>query len=181
MLDAAISIIASGGSRGLTHRAVDRHLGIAEGCTSRHFRTREALVSGAVARMVELDLKATDAVQLRATSRSEAARRIVSMVEAAVAPANRDRQLARYELGLEAARRTPLRDAFAGNRDLFLGQAERLLRDAGCPDPHRTAPALAVFINGVILDRVLHRQPAIQPEDLADHIRHFLGDAEPPH
>ncbi|HEU5266163.1 MAG TPA: TetR family transcriptional regulator, partial [Jatrophihabitans sp.] len=46
VLAAAVQVLGSGGSRALTHRAVDRAAGVAEGTTSNHFRTRKALVAG---------------------------------------------------------------------------------------------------------------------------------------
>src|SRR6476469_5333345 len=43
---AAVQVLGTGGSRALTHRAVDRAAGVAEGTTSNYFRTRKALVAG---------------------------------------------------------------------------------------------------------------------------------------
>jgi DNA-binding transcriptional regulator YbjK len=175
MLDAALVVIARAGSRGLTHRAVDRHLGLAGGSTSTYFRTRDALVSATVERMVELEYKAAQSVQLTAASHAEAAQLIATMIEFAVSPGNRDRELARFELGLEAARRPPLENAFLGGRNLLATQATRMLREAGCADPERTAPALALFINAIVLDRILHRDRAmIAPGELAQQIERFL-------
>jgi DNA-binding transcriptional regulator YbjK len=174
MMDAAIEVIASEGSRGLTHRAVDRHLGLAEGSTSTYFRTRDALVTAAVARMVELEYEAAGSVQTTAASRAEMAQMIAAMIDFAVSPGNRERELARYELGLEASRRPQLEDAFIGGRDRLVTQAARILREAGCSEPERSAPALALFINAIVLDRVLHRTPLIPPDQLAPHIERFL-------
>lgn len=46
MLDAATSVLATSGLRGLTHRAVDREAGFPEGTCSVSFRTRAALLAG---------------------------------------------------------------------------------------------------------------------------------------
>jgi DNA-binding transcriptional regulator YbjK len=43
LLDAALRVAADEGLRGLTHRAVDRRAGVAEGSCSAYFRTRKAL------------------------------------------------------------------------------------------------------------------------------------------
>ena len=45
LLDAALHVVADEGLRGLTHRAVDREAGLAEGSTSAYFRSRDALQS----------------------------------------------------------------------------------------------------------------------------------------
>lgn len=46
LLDAATSVLATSGLRGLTHRAVDRQAGFPEGTCSVSFRTRAALLAG---------------------------------------------------------------------------------------------------------------------------------------
>ena len=51
--DAAIEVIARDGLRGLTHRAVDRELGIAIGSTSYYARTRRELLDMVVRRLSE--------------------------------------------------------------------------------------------------------------------------------
>lgn len=55
----ALEVLGKDGSRGFTHRAVDRHLGLPEGTTSAYFRRREDLVA-----MVIRHVFATDARQL---------------------------------------------------------------------------------------------------------------------
>src|SRR5262245_52626306 len=55
--DAAIAVLAAEGSRGLTHRAVDRYLEIPEGSTSHYYRTRKALLGAAMTRLLELNLE----------------------------------------------------------------------------------------------------------------------------
>ncbi|HEX4108266.1 MAG TPA: TetR family transcriptional regulator, partial [Solirubrobacteraceae bacterium] len=52
---AAVEVLARHGSRGLTHRAVDRELGLAPGSTSAYFRTRAALLGAAAEQLAELD------------------------------------------------------------------------------------------------------------------------------
>lgn len=55
MLDAAIAIVGEGGTRSLTHRGVDRRLKLPDGSASNYFRTRDALLDGAVERLLEID------------------------------------------------------------------------------------------------------------------------------
>lgn len=55
----ALEVLGAHGSRGFTHRAVDRHLGLPEGTTSAYFRRREDLVA-----MVIRHVFASDARQL---------------------------------------------------------------------------------------------------------------------
>ncbi|WP_033436966.1 TetR/AcrR family transcriptional regulator [Saccharothrix sp. NRRL B-16314] len=53
VLDAAIRVLGTGGMRQLTHRAVDTEAGLPQGSTSNHFRTRDALITGVLGRILE--------------------------------------------------------------------------------------------------------------------------------
>lgn len=61
MLDAAIEVLAEGGMRRLTHRAVDERAGLPAGATSNVCRTRAALVGAVLGRVVERELEVWDA------------------------------------------------------------------------------------------------------------------------
>jgi AcrR family transcriptional regulator len=55
LTDAAISVLAEQGMRGLTHRAVDARAALPLGTTSAYFRTRKALIGALVRRLADLD------------------------------------------------------------------------------------------------------------------------------
>src|SRR5262245_38143106 len=55
LLDAAIAVLASQGSRGLTHRAVDAAAGLPSGSTSNYFKTREVLLEAVIERFASLE------------------------------------------------------------------------------------------------------------------------------
>ena len=46
LADPAIVVLARGGSRGLTHRAIDRQAGVPAGTTTNYFRDKEELLKG---------------------------------------------------------------------------------------------------------------------------------------
>src|SRR4051812_32219496 len=105
--DAAIHLVATRGLRGLTHRAVDEEAGLPLGSTSYYLRTRGALLTACVNRMLERDLARTHA---QPPAHIELEELMVGMVLNLV----RDRPddlIARYELSLEATRQPDLRDA----------------------------------------------------------------------
>ncbi|HEY0694282.1 MAG TPA: TetR family transcriptional regulator, partial [Kribbella sp.] len=56
--DAAIRLVATRGLRGLTHRAVDAEAGLPPGSTSYYLRTRDALLTACVNRMLDHDAAA---------------------------------------------------------------------------------------------------------------------------
>lgn len=172
--DGAIAVLASAGSRGLTHRAVDRHLGIPEGSTSHYCPTRKALLVAAMTRMMELNLEETKAVSIAGVPHEDAARSIATLLNRAVAPAFRDRQLARYELMLEASRDEDLRAELSRLREAHIEQAVRLLREAGADDPELGGPVLAIFLSGLIVDHLVYGDSDVSPDQVPVHIQRFL-------
>jgi len=59
--DAGIALVARDGIRALTHRAIDRDLGLAAGSTSYYLRTRRSLIEALVHRLVERTAQGVDA------------------------------------------------------------------------------------------------------------------------
>ncbi|MFE3993067.1 TetR/AcrR family transcriptional regulator, partial [Streptomyces goshikiensis] len=106
--DTAIDLVAAAGLRGLTHRAVDAAAGLPAGSTSYYFRTRTALIGACYQRLAELDLGDvdTDGPPPAGADRSAAAAALAALLYRWLTT-GRARQLARFELSLEAAR-TPV-------------------------------------------------------------------------
>lgn len=143
--DAAIHTLALAGSRGLTHRAVDRAAGLPLGSTSYYFRSRADLLRAAVDRLAELD---SAALQLEdGDSLADDLARVVDQF----LTSERDRVLARYELALEAVRRPELRELMdTGTRRVRHAIAERLRVQQGT-DADRLADDVLALIDGLLL------------------------------
>jgi len=143
--DAAIAVLADQGARGLTHRAVDRAAGLPAGTTSNYARTREALLTLALARIAELDLAEGSA----GVAGSGLADGVARMVHRWITePGQRQRFLARLELAFEATRRPELRAAYDEMGRAFRVQAVRLLAAAGSAHPERDAWTLIAWVEG---------------------------------
>jgi DNA-binding transcriptional regulator YbjK len=149
--DAAIATLARDGMRGLTHRAVDRAAGLPEGSVSYYFRTRQALLQATVERLAELD--AAEVPALPQHDLGAFADATAGLVQRWLTT-GRQRQLARYELALEATRRPELRTvlvaAGAGLRAMI---AERFAA-AGVPEPQDRADDFAAFLDGLIFGQL---------------------------
>ncbi|MGH8967436.1 MAG: TetR/AcrR family transcriptional regulator [Actinomycetes bacterium] len=149
--DAAISTLASSGSRGLTHRAVDRSAGLPLGSTSYYFRTRADLLKAAVDRLAELDSAALELA--RGDSLADDLARVVGHL----LTSERDRLLARYELALESVRRPELRQLMnAGTRRVRDVIAERL-RERQSADADSLADDVLALIDGLLLAELTAR------------------------
>jgi DNA-binding transcriptional regulator YbjK len=149
--DAAIATLARDGMRGLTHRAVDRAARLPEGSVSYYFRTRQALLQATVERLAERDV--ADVPALPQHDLDAFADVAAELLESWLTT-GRQRQLARYELALEATRRPELRKvlvaAGAGLRAMI---AERFAA-AGVSQPEDRAQVFAALLDGLIFDQI---------------------------
>ncbi len=153
--DAAITTIAREGMRGFTHRAVDRTAGLAEGSTSYYFRTREALMAAALARMAELDrADLGDLPHLTGAVDLDSLTDLLTGVVLSWLTEGRDRALARYELTLESTRRPFLHEQLVTWGAQFRDMAEMTLRAAGASDPERRGRAMVSYLDGLVLHQL---------------------------
>lgn len=124
--DAALQILATQGARGLTHRAIDRDLELADGSTSYYYRTRATLLLAAAQRLVELD--GADVEDLPESSEGTA-----QLVVRWTSAERRARSLARLELLLTAARDPAFR-FMKDARETFVARVARGERSASRSD-----------------------------------------------
>jgi hypothetical protein len=173
--DAAISVLADHGARGLTHRAVDQAAGLPPGTTSNHARTRAALLTLTLARIAELDAAdgedvatgmqpagaspagaalagegpAGEGLAGEGPARARLASAMASLLDRMITvPDVRRRVVARFELALEATRRPELRTAYNEMGGAFRAQACQLLAAAGSAQPERDAWTLIAWLEG---------------------------------
>jgi AcrR family transcriptional regulator len=162
--DAAIHLVATRGLRGLTHRAVDAEAGLPPGSTSYYLRTRNALLTACVRRMLTRDVAGmpppgADPVEL-----------MVAMT-AGLAQDRPDDLVARYELSLEASRQPELRTAIdEGGRQLRAMLAQ-LLAGLDVPDPEAAAWPVAAMLDGLMYDRVAGTGTTLSPEAFEAAVR----------
>ncbi|MGY4767380.1 TetR/AcrR family transcriptional regulator [Kribbella sp. CWNU-51] len=170
--DAAIHLVATRGLRGLTHRAVDAEAGLPPGSTSYYLRTRNALLTACVNRMLARDVSAAAPADAQASS-GVGVQPVELLVGMTVGLA-RDRPddlVARYELSLEASRRPELRAAIdAGGRQLRALLAQ-LLDGVGVPDPSEAAWPVAAMMDGLLYDRVAGAGATLSPEAFEAGVR----------
>lgn len=174
-LDAALRVLARRGARGLTHRAVDREAGLAEGSTSNHFRTRDALLEATLAHHLALDLEPAAELEVAPTLTGAEA---TTLLAAAVVHLQRSRDLlvARYELFLESTRRPALAAELGPARARFAELAERVLAATGCDHPVRHGRQLVACIDGLAFDGVLGGPAALTNAEVEETIARLLAD-----
>jgi AcrR family transcriptional regulator len=176
--DAAIHLVATRGLRGLTHRAVDAETGLPPGSTSYYLRTRNALLSACVNRMLERDAQAlppaTPAPSGHPAPGGHRAEELLVQLVTGLVRDRPDDQVARYELSLEASRQPDLREAIIrGGRRLRLGLAG-LLAGLGVPDPEAAAWPVAAMMDGLMYDRVAGAGTTLSPDEFETAVRRSL-------
>ncbi|MEV6771094.1 TetR family transcriptional regulator [Nocardia sp. NPDC051030] len=153
VLDAAIELLGSRGSRALTHRAVDEISGVPSGTTSNYFRTRDALLSGIAER-----LEARDHADWEAMNRAPAPATLDQLIDGMAQFAthatttDRARTLARYALFLEAQTVPAVQETVRRGHERLTEWAATLLRDVA-PGTDVAKP-LVDYLDGVILHQL---------------------------
>ncbi|MET9314176.1 TetR family transcriptional regulator C-terminal domain-containing protein [Kribbella sp. NPDC003505] len=162
--DAAIRLVATRGLRGLTHRAVDAEAGLPPGSTSYYLRTRNALLTACVHRMLTRDV----------TGMPPAGADAIELMVAMTTGLARDRPedlVARYELSLEASRQPELRAAINAGGQQLRTMLAHLLAGLGVPDPEAAAWPVAAMMDGLMYDRVAGAGGTLSPEAFEAAVR----------
>jgi AcrR family transcriptional regulator len=157
-LDSAIDLLGNAGLRALTHARVDERAGLARGSTSNHFRTRRALLSGVVERIVEREISEYGP-QLAPASADEFIDGLCLLFDR-TSGANRTLTAARLVVFMEAAHDPLIRDAVAGGRVRMEAALLPALAGLGAPDPSTSAAAVMACFEGLLLHRIARRDNA---------------------
>ncbi|MET8339432.1 TetR/AcrR family transcriptional regulator [Streptosporangium canum] len=185
--EAAVTLLAARGMRGLTHRAVDEEAGLPPGSASNLARTRLALLELALERLTELEIAVFEPLAgagRRVATEAGLAEQVmpgVGLTEQVALGAlaemtarmlwaqltvDRRRTVARYELALEATRRPELRKIYDEAGARFRALAVELLAAAGSADPVRHGRQLVAFGEGVMFDAIAGAGTEPTPDDL---------------
>lgn len=184
LCDAAITLLARDGIKGVTHLKVDRKAGVADGTTSFYFRTSAALIRAAANRIADLDL-----ADLTAATRSESdddsassAAGLARLVIRSGTGARLVRSKARYELVMPSSRDAALAEAFSHHQERFF-ELHRNVVLGLCPagtDPaliDEKAYVLLTFISGLMLSVARGDRTISSPEALHDIITAIVAAA----
>jgi TetR/AcrR family transcriptional regulator, regulator of biofilm formation and stress response len=154
LLTAAIDLLAEGGPRAVTHRAIAAKAGLPVAATTYYFESIQQLTDEALARHVAGRVDELETIVARAVDVGRSAEEIGALIAISLADRAPDVVIAQFEIYLEAARseamRAPVREAL----DKFEDYAARVLALLGAPDPVRSAPAFLALVDGFALHRL---------------------------
>jgi AcrR family transcriptional regulator len=180
--DAGIELLSARGMHGLTHRAVDSALGLPAGSTSYYFRTRAALVTAVVARMVELDL-ADAALARPAAGQITCTGQFADALEHllnSLLTTGRARTRARFQLAAEALHNPDVRDVLTRHGEQFRAGTSDLLAALGFPDPPRQGRALVAICDGLAFESLTRNPPAPTREQIRATLAETLDGMRAP-
>ncbi len=160
LLDAAISVIAQQGMRGLTHRAVESEAGLPHGSTTYYFGTREDLVlaigehiaANAMTDMVPIAQQLTLALADRSkpVDIEGITRGLLFWIDQ-----NAELERVRYELELFGARVPELRRRMYETCMLFAKLCEPIAVACGSQDPERDGLLIQQALDGWMFHRIV--------------------------
>nr|WP_243274801.1 TetR family transcriptional regulator C-terminal domain-containing protein [Streptomyces albus] len=158
LADTAIGVLAEEGMRGLTHRAVDRAAGLPAGTTSAYLRTRQALLTAVVGRLVALDQAELDAAGRKIPvprDPGELARHLAEFTARRLTGEGRRRSLARYACAVESVRQPQLREILRPRRNAAREAVRAFLAARGVADPEERTLTLLACVDGLVFDRLV--------------------------
>jgi DNA-binding transcriptional regulator YbjK len=180
LLDAAIQVLADGGVRRLTHRAVDAQAGLPLGSTSNRFRTRDALLAGVLRRLLEREAAIWTQLSLHTSTHSidEFASRLGRVVEV-LGEAERALTVARHAVFAEATQRSTLRAALDAGRRQLGDSLSPLLGELGSADPGGDLRRLLALVDGLLIGQLIDPAPDFTPGRTIAALLHGLWDRAP--
>lgn len=171
---AAVELVAEGGSHALTHRRIDRRLGVPEGTTSNYARTRRDLIRVVIDRVAAIASLRPGTDPLPATV-EEAVVQLVAAFEVTVARGTDTR--ARMALSIACLQDPELHELLTTRspvRAKLLAEARTMLAALGVPRPDQRAIDFIGIMNGLLYDRLIGNGVRGVPVNAADLLTAWL-------
>ncbi|GAA3764695.1 hypothetical protein GCM10022240_16190 [Microbacterium kribbense] len=167
LLRATITVVARGGLRALTYRAVAAEAGVSHGLVRHHFGTRDQLIADALDYAVEASLRASSMFD----DVTDAAGFAVGIDT--LAQRDGDVQAFQYELLLESRRRPELRPVVARYYDAYRAANAAALHRIGVQDD-ALIDAIWFALDGLVFRQVVLAEDA---SAVLERIRTLVRDA----
>lgn len=161
VIDAAISVLAEGGARRLTHRAIDQYLRMPEGTTSNYFRRRDQLILAISQRILDIDVAAMKECLLGGGGHPVTPQRVAQRLSGLwidwLTPKNRDRVIARFEILLDAHRAPVLSDLVEMQSEQIKGLWYDVFIELGVPSGRARSIAFdfLTIVRGLLFSQAL--------------------------
>ncbi|SEB89676.1 DNA-binding transcriptional regulator YbjK [Streptomyces misionensis] len=163
LLDAAVRVVARGGLRRLTYRAVAEEAGVTHGLVVHHFGSRDALIEEAVTHAIRASLRGS-ALDNGSGRAADFADGLPGMVESGP-----ELQAFQYELLLEARRRPELLPHLRALYEEYFEATGRQLARILPAEPSRGLSRLVfAALEGLVLHQLVFGEREVTEEALAE-------------
>lgn len=183
----ALEVLGEYGSRGFTHRALDRHLGLPEGTTSAYFRRREDLVAMAIRTVFARDAQQMDQIVDRieamcgeTPSVEVVAQCCFEMWQWVASQARDTFVLARYECFLMARRDPELMQLVENVMLARQTRWEPIFARLGSANPAASARQIGLLLRSLFFSEIFFpaclntAQPPVDVDLFIREIRHYI-------
>lgn len=164
-----MQVLAQGGPRALTHRAVDRVADLPAGSTSNAYRTRADLVSGITEHLLRTDQAVFEDFQLSNPSGFADPARALADYALEISVNRPHLVRARLALVSEAMSTPSTLDALRTGRETLVRWGAGLMAGLGVPDPDTTSELVVDLIDGAVTAATTLSRP-IDVDALAEAI-----------
>lgn len=172
LLRAALELIAEGGTRAVTHRAVAARAGLPLAATTYYFESISDLTVQALRLHVRERIDQLQTLADQAAREARSRQDIGELITESLVGRDSGAIIAQFEVYLEAARNPDLRPAVIEALDVFERLAATILAAIGARAPDASAAAFVAVINGFALRRVArHSEPHDDAESLVAALR----------
>lgn len=154
LLRAAIELLAEGGARAVTHRAVAARAGLPQASTTYYFESIQELTDAALALHVSDRVGELEGLVSAAIAGGRSPDDVAERVCAALVDRSGDVIVAQFEIYLEAARNPALRGPVGQALAEFERFAAEALGALGARDPQGAARSFVAVIDGFALHRL---------------------------
>lgn len=164
LIDAAVHQLAAHGMRGLTHRKMEEHAGVAQGSVKYHFGSLDGLIEAVLLHMVQIESAHVMQVSPETIAEAQETGTIPpelweqAKVAMKAVTANPELTLARFELLLHVARNPRLQGILKDARNELVRKTAASMHG---PQPEEGARMVLALIDGVLLHQISAHEPVV--------------------
>jgi AcrR family transcriptional regulator len=183
LLEEAVRLVSESGLASVTHRNVEQAAGAPHGSVTYWFGSREGLISALIDWLCDESERQARAIATPVQQQLAAGRALdIDAIAAALSAwmdATAFHQLARMELELQGAREPAHAERMTQAAQVFWDMCAAIAEGLGSEDPARDGRAMAVMLDGLLLDRLAH--PPQSQDVVVASVRWLLaGPSAPP-
>ena len=160
LLEAALRLVSESGLGAVTHRNVEQAAGAPHGSVTYWFGSREGLISALIDWLCDESERQARAIATPVQQQLAAGQTLdIDAIAAALSAwmdGTASHQLARMELELQGAREPAHAERMTQAAQVFWDMCAAIAEGLGSNDPERDGRAMAVMLDGLLLDRLAH-------------------------